>query len=965
MAARYLSLLRMITGMRMAGAIALACLFACALALPLRAEPLRIPAGAEHLSLAGHFEVLRDPTQALTIADVTSVGLSDAFRPLPSHLSLGFTNDAVWLRVMLQPQEGVSRDWWLEMSPAYLDEIALYQPDSGAPGSYRQRITGDRYPMSSRDLQSHHFVMHLPPISEDQTPVFYLRLKTSSAMNLQASLSTAKTLTNQADSDLLLFGLLHGANILMAIIALMFGLWLHHRQFLFYSAYVFGCSLCLFVVDGLHWQLFLSMPPILGDRIVGVMAGLSVAVGALFVIEILELKRTLPKIRILYLLDAAACVTAAGFSAAGHWELAGAQLNLLALLGMLGAAACAGYLSYRRVSSARWFLLAFSAQLTTYSIAILRLLAVLPPIDGVDWSVHAANLVHVLVLGAGLAHRLRMEHQAARSAQASALALETQNRSLLEERIAERTAALEQEADQRRQALSRAESSEHRSRTVLAALPLPVVIVRAKDGRLLYRNEACRTLLALPEVEGAPFRIGDFFVQTSDIARLLAAKNNEAGGSRSLDALLRSRAGREFWTNITHAWLEQDGEACVFATLVDISAHKEHESNLRKAKDAAESADRAKSDFLAMMSHEIRTPMTGIISVASLLMDTPLTPEQQDWVKIITGSGESLLTILNDILDFSKLEQDRLDIETVPFSLEKLLSSSVELMRGNAEAKDLDLTLTLPAEPLGWVLGDPTRLGQIVLNLLGNAIKFTEQGFVAVSIACQKQPGDVLLAEIEIADSGIGIPDEAQGRLFAPFSQADASISRRFGGTGLGLAISRRLAVSMGGNITVSSEEHQGSRFLLAIPFPVAAAPEHPKPTTEARLERPLTILVAEDNKVNALVVQALLSKNGHRVQLAGNGVEAVRTVVESPPGSLDLILMDMQMPEMNGLDATKTIRALGGDKGGIPIIAMTANAFKSDEAQCYAAGMNGYLTKPVNPVGLDQELLKVFNSGR
>jgi len=382
---------------------------------------------------------------------------------------------------------------------------------------------------------------------------------------------------------------------------------------------------------------------------------------------------------------------------------------------------------------------------------------------------------------------------------------------------------------------------------------------------------------------------------------------------------------------------------------------------LTEAKDAAEAASRAKASFLAMMSHEIRTPMTGIISVAGLLMETPLTAAQRDWVRIITGSGESLLTILNDILDFSKLEQDKLELETAPFQLPKLLSDTVELMRNHAEAKDLNLRLTLEPSLEAWVEGDANRLRQILLNLIGNAVKFTDRGHVAVAARCLPQPAGYTLAEIEVEDTGIGMSEDIQARLFTPFTQADASISRRYGGTGLGLAISRRLAVAMGGGITVSSREAHGSRFTLALPLPKTVAPFCAPSLPGSGGLPPLHLLLVEDHRINAMVVQAILDKFGHSIELAVNGLEAIHAISSRPPGHFQAVLMDMQMPEMDGLEATRAIRRMKGPRSAVPIIAMTANAFSSDVEHCMQAGMNGYLSKPVDPAALFAELRRVL----
>jgi PAS domain S-box-containing protein len=585
-----------------------------------------------------------------------------------------------------------------------------------------------------------------------------------------------------------------------------------------------------------------------------------------------------------------------------------------------------------------------------------------------DYTEHDAQTLQTIgdLIAPVLAARLQRDREERQRCQAETELQRYQAQ--LETLVTERTEELARTNQQLQQTLSALAENAARLRAIANALP-DLVLVLDEDGHYIeILNERQQALLHVDILKKFQGRVQGLTLhevlpaEVADTFLALIRQTLTAGAPRLIEYPLETTGGwRWFEGHLTPCVCPHDGRAAVVWLARDITSRKQAQQEMQQAKSEAEAANQAKSIFLANMSHEIRTPLNGVMGMAELLLDTELTQRQRHLAETLCRSGRSLLTIVDDVLDFAKIEAGKLQLQPTEFDPRQLLQDTTELLMERADSKGLRLITDLPDWLPARVRGDAGRLRQVLVNLLGNALKFTDQGNVTISLSVIDRQADQVMLRFTVADTGIGISSSAQADIFDPFTQADVTLTRRHGGTGLGLAICRQLVRLMGGEIGVKTTPCVGSRFWFTVALQIisSSAPS-PVPVMDAKAPALLTaaVLVAEDNSINQVVAKAMLEHIGCRVTVVDNGQDALRVLERE---RYDLLLLDCQMPVMDGFAMIAELRhrEAADGRARLPVIALTANVTKGFREECLAAGMDDYLGKPFNRQQLTEQLAK------
>ena len=892
---------------------------------PCRDGEIILSAGVESIrDLGGCIWYLEDPGQTLTLDEVRKLEPGAFTRHDGGVLNFGYTESAYWVRLDLRPGKNPDQtDWILELALPLVDEVALFMVRDGTLVERRRAGYEDNW--AERDLAVPNPTFRLSLVPDSLNRV-YLRVTNTNTFRLPISLWQPDSYIEKVSVDELVRGILLGAVLAILAYNLFVAISVRERSNIYYVLYLVSATVFI-VTEQVHGiQLLESRPALFNKQFLHFQITLTWFWGLLMARSLLETRERSADLDQVIRLSLYAVVTTFVLSlflpyhVAMEWIVAGSILLSLIMI-------VVSYLSWRYYNpAARAYFFAWTLAMVGFGIYALTVMGILPLNTFTTYSPQFGLTAQIILFSFALADRIK---------QVQGEALDWSQRALSN--------------------LQRYQS--------LFDNAIEGVFQMSPDRRFVTANPAMARLLGYNssrELLGRNPDVLETCIADERLRRLVVEQLEAKGTAKGIEARYLTRDGEERWATISlHTVYDADGKpthlegTCIDATESHNRQRIEREREQeRLEKELARNSAEAKSQFLANMSHEIRTPLAAIIGYGETLLDPDLSEtEKRSSAETVVRSGRHLLELVNDILDHSKIDANKLDVDIVSVNLPELLDEIRAFFAPRAREKGLDFSIICEYPLPEQILTDPTRLRQIIINLCGNALKFTEKGSISLVVRCDH---DQELLVVRVVDTGIGMKPEQLGRLFDPFAQGSAAISRQYGGTGLGLSISRRLAEMLGGSIRVNSTYGEGSEFELSIrtgPLGQVHFLRDASELSQRRRAMPMVvaprlsgrILCAEDNEVNQRLVSLLVSRTGAELVHVSNGAEALELALREP---FDLILMDIQMPVMNGRDATAALREAGVNT---PVIALTANVMSEDIADYRLAGCNEHLAKPID----------------
>ncbi|MBF0235466.1 MAG: response regulator, partial [Desulfamplus sp.] len=943
------------------------------------AEPITLRDGREIYPLGTNLDILEDKTKTLNINDVVSEKYSTRFvANKKTNPNYGYTSSVYWVRFTLVNPMPQASEWLFEVDYPMLDHITLFIP--GEDGSFTIKKTGDKLPFHTREVNNRSFIFHLN-LPSDSTLTYYVRFESESTMTFPLTLWSSKAFMEKTHNEQYALGIYYGIIIAMILYNLFLFSVLSDRNYLFYVLYIASFGFFQLIMNGIAYQYLWPNCPWWANKAVPFSVSMALLWVIVFSKSFLNTTHFTPKLNKFLMVLGWAIFIMSIVSLIVPYSVSvrlTTGIALIALSSVIFAGVRCFQLDYR---PARFFLLAWSTLLIGILISILRGFGIFPNNFLTLYGMQVGSVMEVILLSLALADRIN--------------SIKSEN-DLAQKRIIH----LQEKSYNE---LKRAEEK-YRSIVENAA---EGIFQATPEGQIFTANPALAKIFGFGQTIDAvetPFEVinpvGKLYVddgKKDDLFRLL----KQDGVVKDFETRLFRKDGTIIDASICiRTVYDSDQKIHYYEGLINDISDKKKAVKLLVAKETAEAAAKAKSEFLANMSHEIRTPMNAIIGFTGLALKTDIQAKLKDYLIKIDYSAKSLLGLINDILDFSKIEAGKMEIEAIPFHLNDLMNNVIQTVSVKIGQKDIQVSCTIEEKVPGYLIGDSLRLGQVLLNLMDNAIKFTDNGYVRITVkqinddADDGTAGTMDLNKIyfnktdesvhtphkdyyrtqlkfSIEDSGIGIKDEQIATLFMPFSQADTSTTRKFGGTGLGLTICKRLVEMMGGEISVKSKSEgcvfSFTSYFNVIPDSLGAIEKYPLPSPSpiySDNHKALIgsrILLVEDNLINQQVAMEILKREHVVVDVVKNGLEAVEAVEKSV---YDLVLMDIQMPLMGGYEATNQIRKNEKFKA-LPIVAMTANAMTGTREACMDAGMDDYITKPIDNDQLFSILAKWIKSNK